>query len=91
MARLPRPCLDCATLTTEPVRCVRCSRTHRRTHRDARTAAQAKVEMGLTVCSRCGLPIYAYEKWDIDRRDGRFTPSHRACNRAPRAGAGGRG
>jgi hypothetical protein len=93
--RLPRPCLDCGTLTTNPTRCTPCSTAYTSAHRLARRAQGPDVEAGLARCSRCGQPIYPGEAWDTDRYDDGhgqvWAPAHRACNRAPAAGAGGRG
>ena len=56
--RLPRPCLDCATLTTNPTRCTPCSSAHTSAHRTARHRAAVYVDTGLTRCSRCGHPLH---------------------------------
>ena len=91
MARIPRPCLDCQVLTRNATRCDACTALHKATHKRARAAARPAVEAGAHCCVRCGMPIYPMEAWDIDQTATGWRPSHRRCNRAPAAGAGGRG
>ena len=80
MMRLSKPCLDCGTITTNPTRCTPCASAHTSAHRAARARVTARVEAGFTRCSRCGLPVYPGEAWDIDRTPTGWYPSHRACN-----------
>ena len=92
MAHIPRPCLDCQQLTRNATRCDACTALHKATHKRARARLAPDVAAGANRCARCGMPIYPMEAWDVDSLDGGrvMAPSHRGCNRSPRAGAGGR-
>lgn len=53
-------------------------------HKELRARYGRLVAIGDAYCSRCSLPIYPGELWDLDHlddRSGYAGPAHRTCNR----------
>jgi len=54
-------------------------------HRRLRRKLAPQVATGLVACVRCGLPIGANERWELDHRDdgtGYLGAAHQGCNAA---------
>mgnify|MGYP003330099328 FL=1 len=82
-----RPCLDCDTLTTRPVRgrCPACH--HARYGGLSHSAAHAKARAALAPllpapCTRCGQDVAPTDEWDADLRPQGWAPAHASCNRS---------